>query len=148
MANFRRRRRADAQAPQIEPPQQQLFQIFRSLLRSLAPLNKSVMTRAPKQQQQQRTTDIKLTNEATQTQASYVAQLQAATAQVKNLDAAERAEIAAAQKMGAETRNLEDMLVRYGVSGVNTEVVLSLLSEQTKDEGRQRWRSSYCCRRC
>lgn len=72
----------------------------------------------------------------TQTQADYVKQLAATEAELKNLDAAERKQIAAAKDLGADTEVLIDMLIRFGVSSANADGALRLLNDSTKSSGK------------
>jgi hypothetical protein len=72
------------------------------------------------------------TEAATKTQTDYVAQLQATEAQLKNLDAVERKQIAAAQELGADTDVVTEMLIQFGVSAANAEGALKLLNSQRR----------------
>jgi hypothetical protein len=70
--------------------------------------------------------------QATKTEADYVKQLQAASAELGKLDANERKQIAAAQALGTDTDVVTSMLVRFGVSAVNADAALRLLNGSTK----------------
>lgn len=71
----------------------------------------------------------------TKTEADYVAQLKQTQAELKKLDAAERKQIAAARELGADTDDITEMLVKFGISSANAEGALKLLSGETKKSG-------------
>lgn len=84
-----------------------------------------------------KTKDIQLTAEQADVNEDYVAQLKKVQAELKNLDAAERKQIAAAQQLNADGEDITAMLIRFGISAGNTEVALKLLSGETKTSGNE-----------
>jgi len=78
----------------------------------------------------------KAREQQTKKEIDYVAALKSAQGELKNIDAAERKQIAAMREMGADTDDIVERLVKYGASGANAETVLKLLSETTKKTGK------------
>jgi len=62
----------------------------------------------------------------------YVAELEAARLELGKLDAAQRAQVKAAQDAGADTEEVTELLVRYGVSAGQAAAVLKLLTGEQK----------------
>jgi hypothetical protein len=78
--------------------------------------------------------DIQLTAQQVKANEDYVRQLREASAELKKLDATERAQIAAAQKLGTVTdEELAQALVHYGVEADKAATVLRLLNGEMKE---------------
>lgn len=76
------------------------------------------------------------TQEQIQAEIDYVKALEAARAELGKLDAAERKQLDAARQMGKSNDDLEDMVVKFGVSAAHAETVLTLYNAAMREGDR------------